>query len=279
MSLKINNEIIDDDLIQSELQYVRDNYEQNTGKDLPAEKDLIKLVKENIIRRVVLRQEVEKKDIFVEEKVLEKEINVFKIYNKASSNMKEDEIKYYVRTQCQINIFLEEISNDIKEPSEEEIKYFFEDNEEYYQKDEKINLSQIVINYQTEQQKKNAIEKLNTAKEEFQQGKNFNHLVKEFSDIKEENGNLGWIDKSSLNEQLQKTLFMLPLKKISEIFEDRNCLYLFFVNDKQKFDENYLEKNREIIYRDLIEELKSIKVDAFIYGLFQKSEIIDEETI
>lgn len=279
MSLKINQEIIDDELIQEEFQYVKVNYEQNTQKKLPNDEELMKLVKENIIRRVILRQEVDKKNIPVDEENLKKEITLFKTYNQKSSEMQEGEILDYVRTQCQVNIFLEEISNDIEQPNEEEVKNFFKDNKESYKQDEKINLSQIVINYKSENDKKKAIENLTSAKELFNSKKKFSSLVEKFSDIKEEEGSLGWIDKSSLNEELQKTLFALKINHISDIFEDRNCLYLFHVNDKKEFNKNYFEENRDIIYQDLIEELKVIKIDAYIYGLFQKSEIIDEETI
>ena len=279
MSLEINNEIIEDEILVEEFNYVKENYQAHADKEIPNNDDLMILVKENIIRRCLLRQEVESQDIFIEDDILEKEISIMNSF-RTDGNVEEDEVKKHALLKCKIDKLLDDVSKDIGDPQEKHLKQFFSDNRDYYDGLQQVELDQIVKSFENEEKKKLIIKKLDVIKKDIDTGKiTFHEAVEQYSDVKDNNGYLGYLEINLMGEKLKGLVKNLKVNEVTEPYVESNCIYLFKLLSKKEITSDNFSSIKEQIKDDLLSELKEKKIDIYITKLMEKSEIIDNKTI
>ena len=286
MSLQINKEIIDDSLIEEELEYITRQYSSQKNTTIPSKEDLLILVKENIVRRVLLNQEVEKLNIKIERNNVLKEVENIKrlqYYSQPLSAKEEEELFNYTESRLKINVLLKQICQDIEKPSEEYLKTFYQDNKDLYHKKREIlivdqilkpyNQSNKVLQYNEIKSQRNIF--CNT----FKNSKD-KLLDKWKEDIIIKNQT---IFKNDFDITITNILFNLAIfdtSDIIEIHEENSSMFCFFYIRNKKIEEPLsFEEIQEIIYKDLMKELEERKIDIFIYKLMQKSKIIDNKWI
>ncbi|BBM89379.1 hypothetical protein COTS27_01078 [Spirochaetota bacterium] len=185
MALEINDEYIDDDLIAEEFHHIKELYKKrqleqpNTAPPLPDDETLVKLVKENIIRRTLLRQEVLKHDIVIDPKEIDAMMEALFIKNAKQpvgqsdpqnpaaqptalepppfhktrsphneflsipsgvNNTTKEAIRSHIETNLKIEKLLAKASADINPITERHIKIFYETNRDHYLKGPRFHL-------------------------------------------------------------------------------------------------------------------------------------------
>ena len=282
MSLEINNETIDDDILVEEFNYVKENYQAHIVDDnqpLPNDKDLMILVKENVIRRCLLRQEVENQDITIEEEILEKEITITKSLQ-ADQGLEEEEIREHVLLKCKIDKILVEVSNDILEPEEKHLKQFFLDNHKYYDGLQQVELAQIVKKFNNDIEKKEILAELNSYKKKIEINQNtFEEVVENYSNVKSNGGYLGYLEVNLMGSKLKQIIENLNINEITSPYIENNYIYLFKLLNKKEVSSDDFSVIKEQVKNDLMNHLKEKKIDIYITKLMEKSEIIDNQSI
>jgi parvulin-like peptidyl-prolyl isomerase len=87
-------------------------------------------------------------------------------------------------------------------------------------------------------------------------GANFQDLARTYSEDsnKESGGDWGWVNRTTLNENLTKAAFNLKPGKVSEVIEFANSYYLILVEAKNSTTSKPLEEVRDEIEKKLIQE-------------------------
>ena len=198
------------------------------------------------------------------ENITEKEIKEFYEQNKSFFlKPKKYKIEYVLFEKS-------DFINDI-EVSTEALYGFYENNIDKYTEKEQRKVKQIFIKNKNNEgfddleANDNADKKVSTIVEQLIEGKKFEDLVFKYSDdelSKNKNGELGWISKGDLKQDLDKEIFKTKLNNYSAPVKTPNGVYIF-----------YIDKIKEPVIKDFNLIKKTISDD---FKNFQKVKKFNE---
>jgi hypothetical protein len=147
MALYINGEKIDEKHIQAEVEKLRPDYER-VFADKPADerqKQLHEWSRENVIEAVLLRQAVRKGQNIPSE-AIDKVYEQFVRQNGGKSSDKEH-VKKEIAERMGVEGLINRITGDLKEPSEKDVRKYYDTNADRFTMGEMVRASHIVIHH------------------------------------------------------------------------------------------------------------------------------------
>jgi parvulin-like peptidyl-prolyl isomerase len=242
MTLIVNGERIEDQEIQLEAQRLRPSYEQAfTDKD-PAEREaqLMDWSKENVIERVLLRQEAKTNGEAVPAADLEAALARLKQqYEKPEDLYKEfnavtdDSIKAMIEVQMKVERTINGVYASVPEPSEGEIREYYDQNKERFTTGEQIRVAHVVkyVNWQTDEG--TALDTVTQAHREIAGGAPFEAVVAKYTDCPDSGGDLGYVARGQLVEEFEDVVFNLSVGQVSDVFRTRFGFHVAKLYDRQ----------------------------------------------
>jgi parvulin-like peptidyl-prolyl isomerase len=242
MAITVNGERIEDQEIQQEVDRLRPSYEQAFA-DMEVEKreaQLLDWSKENVIERVLLRQEAKANGAEVPADEVEAAFAKIKEqYDKPEElhqefNVDSDEkVKEMIELQMKVERKINEIHAGAAEPSKEEIRQYYEENKERFKSDEQIRVAHIVkyVNWQTDEA--TALEGITRAQEEIKNGAAFEAVVDKYTDCADSGGDLGYVMRGQMVEEFEDVVFNLNEDQVSDVFRTRFGFHLAKVYDRK----------------------------------------------
>ena len=189
--------------------------------------------------------------------------------------MSKDELKTALSNEIRINTLLEKQTADVAEPTDEEIKKFYEDNEQEFLTDKSASASHILINTQditdpAEKAKKKA--ELEVIRKEIiaADGKNFAEEATAHSDCpsgKRAGGSLGTFPPGQMVPAFDKVAFSQEVGTVSEIFETDFGYHIVQVTERDEGGKTPLEEVKEGIAAHLKRTKQEPIVTEYIKGL------------
>jgi len=282
MTLMVNGEKIEDSMIQQEVERLRPDYEEAFRDQPPQEREaqLLDWSKENVIEKVLLKQEAEKRISQIPEEEVETSLARLKgeydseaeSYGKLDTE-NDEKLKEIIRLTLRLNRLFGDIYKDLPNPSKEAVLEFYEENKEQFKTAEQVRVSHIVkyINWQTDEATAfNAIKK---AQEELKSGAAFEMLVEEYSDCPDNGGDLGYITRGEMVEEFEDVVFNLDAGEISEIFRTRFGFHLAKLYDRKPAFILPLEEVKSEVVDELKNQMRSKAIDNFVDRLKIKAKI------
>ena len=149
----------------------------------------------------------------------------------------------------------EKITAEVEEPSEKELKKYYNDNLIRYKQSEAIKIRQIVTENQVEAER---LRKL------VRKGKNFEDLAKEFSISPDssDGGHTDWISKGSM--EVFDKVFNARIKSTSQILESPFGHHIIQVLKKRSARQLPYKEVREQILKELFEDRKQATYTSWI---------------
>lgn len=242
MAIIVNGERIEDREIREEAERLRPSYEQvfTDPQDKARETQLMDWSKENVIERVLLRQEAKRGGppippdevgaAFARLKErFEKPEDLFKEFNADS----EDKVKAMIELQMKVERKIGEIYAKVPKPSEEEIRSYYEQNKERFASGEQIRVAHIVkyVNWQTDEA--TAHQAVSQAHKEIAGGAPFEAVVDKYTDCTDSGGDLGYVTRGQLVEEFEDVVFNLSPGQVSDIFRTRFGFHVAKVYDRR----------------------------------------------
>ncbi len=285
---KVNsNPIYEDQLTPYVQKGLRSFQKYGAKKDSP---ELVEQIKkkalDNVINKELLYQESQKLTIpDIEDKIQEKMDTIKSKYESEekfeeglkTKNMTEKDLKESLRKRVYIDEYLR--INGISDPEvpEAEIKEYYDKNPKSFQRDETVDVSHILIVYESEQpeQKKKAREKAEKILKEILEGKDFAEMAKEHSYCKsaEGGGKLGYIKRGFMPEEFEKVAFTLNKDEISEVVETPFGFHIIKVHDKKSEGIAPYEDIKDFIGKFLKQMISKKKLASHIEELREKAQI------
>jgi parvulin-like peptidyl-prolyl isomerase len=281
MGLTINGETIDDTLIQREAENMRAEYEKQFADMDKDQRDaqLTEWAAENVVERVLLQQEAKARTIAIDPEDINASLAQLKEGQDAETLYKQmqcesdDQLRTLIETSMQTDRLITEIQAQAPTPSDEVIQKSYEENKANYQVPERVSCAHIVkhINWQANEDQ--AIEEINKAKQELDNGVPFESIVSQVSDCADNGGSLGYITRGQMVEEFEDIVFNLGPGQVSDVFRTRFGYHIATVYDRKAPSPQPLEDVREVIKAQLQEELKTNALYVFIDGLKEKAAI------
>lgn len=198
--------------------------------------------------------------------------------NEQSTSLEDLRHAYIVQRMAK-----EYLASNVPAPREigrPELVAYYREHSDEYAVPARVKWQQILIGYRDQGGKAQALELLTQAIEELKNGADFGDIAKKYSNgpTAAKGGHWNWTQKGSLaNEAIEEALFVLPVGKISRVFEGEQAYQLVRVNAREKagrvpFAEVQTEikqrlerQAKEQVIRDTIDELVEAAVVETIF--------------
>ena len=165
--------------------------------------------------------------------------------------------------------FFASFESRIKNPTEEEIKKFFEQNRERYKKKERIYIRQIVTDDESKAELlKNEIKK-----------RSFAELATKYSLAPEakEGGLVGWIEKGTVD--FFDPLFSQPVNSVSKVIKSSFGYHLVKIEKKLPASNGSLDEVRPTIIREIKAQREQAEFVAWLDGQIRSSKISKNDSL
>jgi parvulin-like peptidyl-prolyl isomerase len=278
MAIVVNGERIEDRDIQQEVERLRPSYEQAFVQMDPKEREaqLLDWSKENVIERILLRQEARSNGQEVPTADIEAAFaRLSEQYEKREDLYKEfgvdgdDKIKEMIELQMKVEHKINEIHAGVAEPSDSEIQQFYEQNQEQFRSPEQIRVAHIVkyVNWQTDEA--TAAETIGQAHKEIDSGAPFEAVVDKYTDCGDSGGDLGYVTRGQMVEEFEDMVFNLSPGQVSDVFRTRFGFHIAKVYDrkqpatpdlkdiKKQIAERVAEQKREQALGEYLDQLRA----------------------
>jgi peptidyl-prolyl cis-trans isomerase SurA len=161
-----------------------------------------------------------------------------------------------------------------------ELLQYYEAHADSYAIPAKVKWQQILIMFSGEDEKQEALERLEQVVQELKSGKDFGDIARRYSDgyNAAEGGHFGWTQAGSLVDQrVEQALFGLPAGTVSQVFEDGSSFQLVKVTDRQeagkipfddvqeKIRETLEKQSRQQLAEQVLEDLRKTAVITTIF--------------
>jgi len=242
MAIVVNGERIEDRDIQQEIERLRPSYEQVFTDMEPAEREaqLQDWARENIIERVLLRQEAKRNGAEIQRADIdaafarlreqyEKSEDLHKEFNVSS----DDQIREMIELQMKVEHEIDSIQATAPEPSDGDIRQYYEQNKDRFQSGEQIRVAHIVkyVNWQTDET--TAMATVSQAHKEITGGEPFEAVVDKYTDCADSGGDLGYVMRGQMVEEFEDVVFNLSPGQVSDVFRTRFGFHVAKVYDRK----------------------------------------------
>lgn len=275
--VEVNNQQLTASTFANSLADQLKNYDALTVK----EQGIIIQAKQQVVRdfiiRVITESWARENGLLVQKDELEAEIADIK-------NQYPDELSFrqklieenisYEKWKQQLKLrrlqhkVIDELKKTVSQPTEEEMRAYYEANKKEFKHEEQVRLSQIVLRTEDEADR---------VRKELKKKKSFEEIAKQFSITPEgENGgDLGWIEKG-ISPTLDKA-FKMPSKRLSTVLKSP---YGYHILKVQKKRSGYTEKFAEVkdrIYKQLIQNREQAAYSKWLEEQIRKAKVLKDE--
>lgn len=281
--MTVNGEKITEQQYQTHLQMIKKGYEAQNGK-LDNEKDaeMLNTIEdqnfEDLIMQVIVKQEARKQGIEVKKTEIDKALRDMKDsmgeqhYKEFIENL--DFTNQDIRDQLaleQLYIKLQDkITADVK-VKEEDIKKYYEENQEIFKEEAGLQISHILVD--SKQDANNIIEKL-------EQGEDFSTLARQYSRCpsKDVGGDLGvFNEKSNYVPEFEQAVARLqPGEMTTEPVKTKFGYHVIKAGEMKAARTISLEEAREDIKNRLLENEKNKVFTSYLQNLRSQAKIEDK---
>ena len=281
MAIIVNSERIEDSAIQKEVERLRPRYEKVFAdmNSAEREKQLFEWSKENVIEKVLIKQEGRKNGATIlkadVEKVLEnlkQDKNREDIYREINANDDEDARKA-VESMLGTEHLIRGLYKDLPEPSKEDISKYYEENKEAFQTGEQVRVAHIVKYIDWRADETAAYRAIRKAQDELKEGAVFEAIVNKYTDCEDRGGDLGYIERGKMAEEFEDVVFNLGIGEVSDIFRTRFGFHIAKVYNRKPPAALKLEEVKEQITATLKERIREKAFEDFIDRLKNEAKI------
>ena len=282
MTLIVNGEKIEATEIQQEAERLRPRYEEVFADKDPKERDaqLLEWSRENVVERVLLRQEAKANGGAVPAEEVEAALAKLKEqYEKPEALYEalgldsDEKIKETIALQMQTERKINEIYEAAPEPSDEEARRHYDENKEQFKSDEQVRVAHIVkyVNWQTDEA--TAVQVITQAHDEIKSGVAFEAVVDKYTDCGDSGGDLGYVARGQMVEEFEDVVFNLSPGQVSDVFRSRFGFHVAKVYDRRPPTVPEFGEVKKQIVEELQEQKKEEALGEYLDELRRRATI------
>lgn len=298
---KKSNEVIctvnGEDITREQLDQQITTLMGSQAAQVPAERlDQVKTMmepraKDVLITRTLLQQAIAEEKITISEEKFNEAFNKLKSSVPAhlpfeealkKMNLTEEDLKKQLTEDLEVRELFKNNVEEIKEPTSQEIKTFYETNKAQFNQPEEVEARHILIPFQSSDTPEKKAEQKTKAEGIRKQlikakGKNFADLAKEHSSCNssQNGGSLGRFGKGRMVPPFEQAAFTQKEKQIGKVVETRFGYHIIQVQKKYKAGTIPFDKVKGKIQNRLATQKQQKAYQAYIDKLKAKAKIIE----
>lgn len=281
--VKVNGQIIPEDAIQFELERLVRFYSENGVPEDQIKGQLPELVEratEQAIGTKLLMDEANRRAAPVSEAEIEEQLDKvieqvggLENFKAALAQQSIDEAAFRKQLEQgqRIDKLIQEAAKSVSDPTEDELKKFYEDHKDDFKTTERVLAQHILISPDgTESSsKEEARQKIEAIRERIASGKKFADEAAEHSMCPsgQEGGSLGWFGRGMMVPEFDSAVFAMNVGDVSDVIETQFGFHLIQKTDQEAAAEASYADSREKILDLLRHSKRGEAVTAFVEKL------------
>jgi peptidyl-prolyl cis-trans isomerase C len=264
------------DMLMQQLQGYADSAQIESMKP-----NMRKQAMDNAINRILLEETLKKQAIKSSKEQIDSRLEYYR-KNFVSEEAYQADLKKrnmtadQFRREIEVGLEAEDLFNRrtaaIKPASDEEIRAFYDDNQERFQQPERVRASHILIMVDKTDSDAARAQKKQEAQRilgELKKGTDFAEAARKYSDCpsKEQGGDLSYFERGRMVPEFEKVAFVLKTGQISDVVETQFGYHIIKVTDHAKPSTVPFDQAKENISRYLMEQKKQQVITAYFDSL------------
>ena len=289
MAIKVNGTVITDEEVSAEhSRMIQQLAARIPPQQLESMQDAVKKrAVENVINRVLLQEAVEREDITATQEEVESRMAAVRSNFDSDSAFAErlatmgitaKDLREEMDAALRIEKLIDKHVGDIAEPTEPEIRSFYEQNSDRFVTPERVRASHILIKTEAEEtEPQKASKRLEAARllGEISDGADFAQIASRHSHCpsKAKGGDVGFFERGRMVKPFEDAAFGLKVGDISEIVETEFGYHIVKVTDRQDADTISFDAAKENIASFLTAQKRQEAVNTYTEGLRSEAKI------
>jgi parvulin-like peptidyl-prolyl isomerase len=215
MAFTVNGELVDDSVVRAEASALRPRYEEvaRNMDPIEAEMQLRDWSRENVIERVLLRQEAANDREPIPPEAVEETLR-----NAKAKAGNEEDLRKDIEIRMRVDRLLEKITSKVSPPKHKEVGEYYRKNKVQFRRPELVHAAHIVKNVDEGSDEAMAREAIQNVQDELKNGASFEELADRSSDCGGNRGDLGWVPRGQMVQEFEDVIFSLKDNQVSDIF-------------------------------------------------------------
>jgi parvulin-like peptidyl-prolyl isomerase len=276
MGLLINGELVEDSVIRQEAAAIRPQYEDamQGGDPIQLEMQLREWSRENVIERVLLRQEALRDTAPIPQELMDEAMKQIRSQTAGQAASASDaELRQQIETRIRMEVLIERITSKVPPPKNKEIADYYKINKDQLWTPDLVRASHIVKNVDETTDEATARAGIERAAEELRSGADFAEVADRYSDCPGSGGDLGWFAKGQMVEEFDAVVFALQPGEVSPIFRTPFGFHIVKVAAKKPAGIRALPEVRAEIELAIMQERREKAMEAFVDALRAKADV------
>ena len=282
MAILVNGEHIDDEVVKQEAALLRPRYEEVMGEMDPVAREiqLHEWSKENVIERVLLRQEGWKDPEPVPTEVIEEELErirpeVADSCEGGPSREQFDEAAACKEIEARLRVerLVRRISGKVAPPKNKDVTEYYKKNKERFWLEDMVRAAHVVKNLSEGADESEAQKVMEAALAEIEAGADFHEVANKYSDCGGNGGDLGYFPRGEMVDEFEKIAFALPIGGRSGIFRSVFGLHIAKVVDKREAGPVPLNEVKNEIEATLLREKQERAMEHYLDKLLAGAKV------
>lgn len=302
MSLIINGQAIDENLLEQEFSNIKASYERLSPYHGCCERDeeFRGYAKRNIIGRVLLAQQAEQDIDPISEEELDEAIAQLKQEHGGEEQFfaaagitpdQEPMLRGDIAANMRVRKLIDRVCADIKVPDDARLRKYYEANVERYMTDERVRASHILRSPKRGEDRAPAYEQLREARRRILSGETFETVAREISDkvreleeaTEEQKAkagdpvDLGYFKRGELMEEFEIVAFSMEVDEVSPVFNSPFGMHLVKLTERESAMPKPFDEMRDAVAEDYLVEHRDQRIQAHVDQLKAQAKIEGEE--
>jgi parvulin-like peptidyl-prolyl isomerase len=285
MALIVNGRAIEDAVVDAEFSQIKSYHERmNNVSCCERDPEFRQTARENVIGRVLLTEEALRAVPAPSEEEVEaalarlKEEHGGEAHFYAAMGIAPDQVglvKQDLEVSLRVNRLLEKLVADDSQPSEPELRAFYEKNIATFTDPEQRRASHISKGVSRMASREGLLEEFRSVREQLMDGADFEALAQVHSDRGSDLVDLGFFRRGDLPEEVELVAFTMRPGEISPVFSSSVGLHILKLVEVKPAAPRGFENARDEVRRLLIEERKRRRAQELVKKL-EATAVIEE---
>jgi len=277
MAFIINGEKVGDEVIEDEFEAIKEQY-LDAGEAVCCDRDeeFWTYARDNVVNRVLLEQASVKKFGEVKEAQVDAKFEQIvaehggadAFYDNTGFNRGDEfMLRRKVKSSIMVDRYLEDQFGDESDPTEDDIKAYYEENINRYMRSAEVEASQLFIEPKSHTAAKGVYEELCEVRFEILDGADFVEKAAEYCGLDKEEINMGYIQQGQNMPEIESLVFSMRPGEVSPVLASPFGFHMFKVTGRKEpspipmeeipnLEETFLINRREKNISEIIDRLK-----------------------
>lgn len=275
----VNGEVLDETAVRDEARMMRPQYQEafSDMDPIEAEMQLKEWARENVIERMLLRQEALADSEPVPEEVARQAVESARSdaggLAGCGTRTSDDEIRSQAELDFRTQRLLQRLQTGLKPPSEKEIGAYYKAHRDNFRTPELCWAKHVVKNIDEQHDEASARAAIEQAEADLKSGATFEEVADKHSDCAGNGGDLGWFPRGEMVDEFEAAVFELPVGGTSSVFRSVFGFHIARVYGRKPAGVRPLAEVREQIAEVLTNERRQKALEEHLDALRAKAEI------